>query len=116
MNLSNMSRNIASLFNDYLPGINTSERRITLPVKANIKYRLRFINMSALFQYFVQISDHTVSIIEVDGVRIKQSASTEGFIITPGQRLSVILEGTKTTGAFPIIAVIGKVSHTPLNS
>ena len=60
--------------------------------------RFRFINMSAFSQFFIAIEDHPVSIIEVDGVLLDNSPGalaatrTEGIVLAPGQRVSVLLE------------------------
>jgi len=67
------------------------------PSGAPKRSRFRFVNMSAYSQFFVAIEGHSVYIIEVDGVLLDTGTNlaatlTEGFVLAPGQRISVLLE------------------------
>ena len=57
--------------------------------------RLRFINTSAISQFFVWVEKHNVQVVEVDGVLVT-SKETAGFVIAPGQRVSVLITSLKT--------------------
>ena len=67
------------------------------PSGAPRRSRFRFVNMSAYSQFFVAVEDHSVYVIEVDGVLLDTGANlaatrTDGFVLAPGQRVSVLLE------------------------
>jgi len=66
--------------------------------------------MSAYSQFLVRIFSHVTKTIEVDGILI-ESQKTDGFIIGPGQRVSVLVESlTNPISGSPyfIIAARGK--------
>jgi FtsP/CotA-like multicopper oxidase with cupredoxin domain len=65
--------------------------------------------MSAFTQFFVKIIRHSVTVIEVDGISVTSPGKTDGFVLAPGQRLSVVLDSDATlSGSFPIIVAAGK--------
>ncbi|KAH8900572.1 hypothetical protein GQ53DRAFT_801142 [Thozetella sp. PMI_491] len=79
----------AATFNDYVPGIHTSKSRF-YQIK-NGANRFRFINLSAFSPFFIQFEGHRVTVIELDGVLVDAPGDTEGFVVMPGQRASVIV-------------------------
>lgn len=76
----------------------------TQPGSQQQRTRFRFINMSAYSQFFIAFEDHSVYVIEVDGVLLENGTTmdktlTEGFVLGPGQRISVLLQHKTTSQA-----------------
>jgi FtsP/CotA-like multicopper oxidase with cupredoxin domain len=66
--------------------------------------RFRFLNMSAYSQFFIAFEDHSVHVIEVDGLLLENGATMEktltiGFVLGPGQQISVLLQHKTTSEA-----------------
>jgi FtsP/CotA-like multicopper oxidase with cupredoxin domain len=59
--------------------------------------------MSSFTQLFVVIEDHLAIIVEVDGVLTAASKATEGFLLAPGQRVSVIVENKASQRGYRIV-------------
>lgn len=56
-------------WNDLINGFN---QNATIQFVAGIRYRLRIINMSSFAMWHIWIEDHTMQIIEVDGVDVQK--------------------------------------------
>ena len=61
-------------------------------MKPGVKYRVRFINMSAFSRYYVWMDgDYDLEVVEIDGVTLKPGQrKTRGIELSSGQRVSVI--------------------------
>ncbi|QGA20243.1 hypothetical protein EYB26_007945 [Talaromyces marneffei] len=86
------------LFNDTAHGIN-------LPVKPNTTYLLRLINIGAFVAQYFYIEDHTMTIVEIDGV-YTEPAEADILYIAAAQRYSVLLTTKNTTDKnYPIVTL-----------
>jgi len=104
--MANMPK--AILFNDQIEGLSTNTRTKYMITQGK-KTRFRFINLSAFTQFFVWFSSHKVTVIEVDGILIQEIKPTEGFVVSPGQRVSVLLEPQTLTGIYKIMVALGQL-------
>ncbi|ORX49058.1 hypothetical protein DM01DRAFT_1338235 [Hesseltinella vesiculosa] len=59
-------------------------------------YRLRFINMSGFSTFIINMDNHTMDIIEVDGVE-SQRTTVNDFYLTAAQRISVLVTAKNDT-------------------
>ncbi|CAO3626451.1 unnamed protein product [Cunninghamella blakesleeana] len=59
-------------------------------------YRLRFINMSGFSTFYLSIDNHTLDIIEVDGIETQRSP-VDSIYLTAGQRISALVTAKNTT-------------------
>ncbi|KAJ2828626.1 ferroxidase fet3 [Coemansia erecta] len=59
------------------------------------RYRIRFVSMSFTYWFKVQLPDHTMSIIEADGID-SEPAEVDGLDMCPGQRYSVLVTAHDT--------------------
>jgi iron transport multicopper oxidase len=59
-------------------------------------YRLRLINMSGFSMFYFSIDNHTLDIIEIDGVETKRT-SVDSVYLTAAQRVSVLVTAKNTT-------------------
>jgi iron transport multicopper oxidase len=87
------------LFNDTL---NT-----TIKVEPGKTYKLSIINIGAFVSQYVEIMNHTMEVIEIDGVYTEKSDPIDLLYITSAQRYSVLLK-TKDDAStnFPIMTTI----------
>ncbi|KAI1376948.1 putative multicopper oxidase [Hypoxylon crocopeplum] len=74
--------------------------------------RLRLINASSFFSYWFSVDNHTLSIVELDGVEI-EPISARGVYLNLGQRVSVILTANQTAGSYYMRASIPKTCFLP---
>lgn len=74
--------------------------------------RLRLINTSSFFSYWFSIDNHTVSIIELDGIEILP-ISARGVYLNIGQRASVVIDANQTAGNYYIRATLPKTCFLP---
>ncbi|KAK6343679.1 hypothetical protein TWF730_011268 [Orbilia blumenaviensis] len=68
-------------------------------VNSGKKYRLRLINHSSFFSFWFSVDNHTLEIVEIDGVEI-QPIEFRGVNVNIGQRYSVILHANQTVGNY----------------
>ncbi|KAE9376000.1 multicopper oxidase [Stipitochalara longipes BDJ] len=95
----------AATFNDYVPGIHTDKKRFYRILPG--LNRFRFINFSAFSPFFVKFEGQRVKVIEIDGVLVDAPGDTEGFVVMPGQRVSVTFNAVAATPAtYRIVAAI----------
>ncbi|KAH7923921.1 hypothetical protein BV22DRAFT_1196311 [Leucogyrophana mollusca] len=73
--------------------------RYTTTVEKGKAYRLRLINHSTFFSYWFSIDNHTVEIVEIDGVEVKP-IPFRGVNVNIGQRYSVIVRTNQTAGNY----------------
>ncbi|KAI1881194.1 hypothetical protein JX265_000020 [Neoarthrinium moseri] len=76
------------------------------------RIRLRLINSSSFLSYWFSVDNHTLSIIELDGVEI-EPISTRGVYLNIGQRVSVILVANQTVGNYYIRATLPQTCFLP---
>ncbi|PWN37839.1 multi copper oxidase [Meira miltonrushii] len=79
---------------EYLPGYNENA---TLSFEPGKTYRLRLINMAALSKFQFWIEGHEMSIIEADGVDMKEFP-VEKIPLAVAQRYSVLVRARNDTG------------------
>ena len=91
----------AFLFNDTL--------KSSLPVEPNKTYLIRIINISAFVAQYFYIEDHTVKIVEIDGVYV-EPAEADTLYIAVAQRYSVLVTTKSTTDKnYAIVTVADQV-------
>lgn len=72
-------------------------------IKSGSKARLRLINHGTSTPIVVTVDNHTLEIIEIDGVEVAPIATTRVYM-NPGQRYSVIVNANQTAGNYLIRA------------
>lgn len=100
----------------YPPTINsvcTGGELYTTKVQSQKTYRLRLINHSTLFSYWFSIDNHTIEIVELDGVEI-QPIPFRGVNINIGQRYSVLVRTNQTIENYYMRATLQKTCFLPL--
>ncbi|KAI9671963.1 MAG: hypothetical protein M1817_002306 [Caeruleum heppii] len=68
-------------------------------VESDKKYRLRLINHSTFFSFWFSVDNHTIEIVEIDGVPI-EPITNRGVNVNIGQRYSVIVHANQTAGNY----------------
>lgn len=68
-------------------------------VKSSDRVRLRVISSSANAPYYFTIDNHTLEVVEMDGVEIEPIKTTRLFM-NPGQRYSVVVTANQTAGNY----------------
>ncbi|KAI0011025.1 hypothetical protein F4779DRAFT_626858 [Xylariaceae sp. FL0662B] len=81
-------------------------------VRPGQRVRLRLINASSFLSYWFSIDNHTLSIVELDGVEI-EPISARGVYLNLGQRVSVILTANQTRGDYYMRASLPKTCFLP---
>ncbi|PMD41129.1 Ferroxidase [Hyaloscypha variabilis F] len=71
-------------------------QNVQFPMVAGQKYLFRIINVGAFTPVYLQFDQHSMTVVEIDGVYTSQCTMDQLFI-TPAQRYSVIIQA-KTTG------------------
>ena len=76
-------------------------QNLTINVQPGKTYKLRIINMAAFAPQYLWFENHTMSVIEVDGIDT-EPMGTDMIYITPAQRYSVLVTMMNETSAnFP---------------
>ncbi|KAH8706614.1 Cupredoxin [Ilyonectria robusta] len=76
----------------------------TISIKPDTTYLFRVINMGAFAGQYLWFEDHTMRIVEVDGIYTKE-AEADMIYISAAQRVSFLLTTKKSTSKnFPIVA------------
>ncbi|KAI0544478.1 Cupredoxin [Xylaria curta] len=81
-------------------------------VRTGQRVRLRLINSSSLLSYYFTIDNHTLSIVELDGIEISP-ISARGIYLNIGQRASVIVTANQTAGNYYIRATLPQTCFLP---
>jgi iron transport multicopper oxidase len=85
-------------------------------VQPNKTYFFRMVNMAAFAAQYVWIENHTMTIVEVDGV-YTEPAEAEMIYITPAQRYGVLVTMKNDTSAnYPIVGSMDTVSIISIQS
>ena len=83
---------------------------LKINVQPNKTYMLRIINMAAFAPQYLWFENHTMTIVEVDGI-YTEPTDAEMIYITPAQRYSVLIKTKNDTSAnFPIVGSMDQVS------
>ncbi|KAI0882780.1 putative multicopper oxidase [Annulohypoxylon maeteangense] len=77
--------------------------------------RLRLINASSFFSYWFSIDNHTLSIVELDGVEI-EPIPARGVYLNLGQRVSVVLTADQEVGSYYIRASMPRTCFLPYST
>ncbi|KAH6659817.1 Cupredoxin [Truncatella angustata] len=76
------------------------------------RIRLRLINSSSFLSYWFSIDNHTLSIVELDGVEI-EPISARGVYLNIGQRVSAVVTANQTAGNYYIRATMPQTCFVP---
>ncbi|KAH3684807.1 hypothetical protein WICPIJ_004222, partial [Wickerhamomyces pijperi] len=97
------------------PSINSAlfneSHDVEVPVEKGKTYYLRLVNVGMSASQFFYIEDHTLTIIEVDGVRV-EPVEVDSVKLATGQRYGALLT-TKDTDElnFPIVQITNMMMH-----
>ncbi|RYP41806.1 hypothetical protein DL767_000822 [Monosporascus sp. MG133] len=69
----------------------TGGRRYVTRVRPGSAVRLRLINASSFLSYWFSIDNHTLAIVELDGVEVAPLEGQRGVYLNVGQRASVVV-------------------------
>ena len=84
-------------------------QNITTPVEAGKTYMFRIINMGAFAGQYFWIEDHTMQIVEVDGI-YTEAAEADMIYLTAAQRYSVLVTAKNDTSTnFAYVASMDQV-------
>ncbi|KAJ7066245.1 multicopper oxidase-domain-containing protein [Mycena amicta] len=78
-----------------------------VPVTKGKRYRFRLINMSARSDFTVSIDNHTMTIIETDGVANAATETVNVLDILAGQRYSFVVTANQPIGNYWINTILG---------
>ncbi|KAI1459319.1 putative multicopper oxidase [Annulohypoxylon moriforme] len=84
-------------------------------VRPNTSVRLRLINASSFFSYWFSVDNHTLSIVELDGVEIKP-ISARGVYLNLGQRVSVVITADQDVGSYYMRASLPRTCFLPYST
>lgn len=73
-------------------------QNLTVPIEPGKTYLFRVINIGAFAGQYIWFEDHTMSIVEVDGIYTEQ-AETDMIYLAAAQRCSFLITAKKDTGA-----------------
>jgi iron transport multicopper oxidase len=94
----------AALFND--------SQNITYSVEPSKTYLVRISSLAAFAPQYLWFEDHTVKVVEVDGV-YTEPYEAQMLYITPAQRVSVLLTTKNETGKnYPFVGSMDEVLAT----
>lgn len=65
--------------------------------------RLRLVNASVSRFYRLRLEDHPLHLIGVDGGALDAVRTVEEILFVPGQRLDILVEGTRTNGSYRLL-------------
>lgn len=81
-------------------------------VKSGKTYHLRLINHSTFFSFWFSIDNHTISIVEIDGVEISP-IPFRGVYVNIAQRYSIIVRANQTIGNYYMRATLPTTCFLP---
>ncbi|KAH8894494.1 hypothetical protein GQ53DRAFT_744682 [Thozetella sp. PMI_491] len=85
----------------------TGGSRFSTHVRSGDRVRMRLISHSSSTPFLFTIDNHTLEIVEVDGVEIDPIATTRVYL-NPGQRYSVLINATREAGNYRMRAAAAK--------
>ncbi|RCK65257.1 Iron transport multicopper oxidase FET3 [Candida viswanathii] len=77
-------------------GLFNETKNVTWVVKPDTTYLLRVVNMGLFVSHYVYIEDHTLTIVEVDGVKV-EPVEVDSLYLTTAQRYVVLVKTKATT-------------------
>ncbi|CAH0039671.1 unnamed protein product [Clonostachys solani] len=93
-------------------------------VNAGERIRFRLISHSTATPFWFSVDNHTLEMVEIDGVEVEPIPSTRVFV-NPGQRYSVVMAANQTVGNYRIRATadtscftlpaLGRTNLAPFN-
>lgn len=101
--------------NDNNPGACVGDSPFSIRVNRSATVRLRVINHGTFLPFWFSVDNHTLQIVEMDGVEIQPLPTTRLFLY-PGQRYSVILTANKIEGNYLIRAAAARRCFDPMDS
>ncbi len=72
-------------------------------VKRGALMRWRFVNASSSRYYRLSLEEHPFAVIAVDGGSLSRTELTGEALLTPGQRLDVLVKADRTPGAYRLL-------------
>ncbi|KAI0970187.1 multicopper oxidase [Xylaria arbuscula] len=84
----------------------------TTKIRTGQHVRLRVINSSSFLSYWISIDNHTLSIVELDGIEIAPIAA-RGVYLNIGQRASIIITADQSPGNYYIRATLPETCFLP---
>ncbi|KAI2629358.1 multicopper oxidase [Xylaria nigripes] len=90
----------------------TGGQLYTTKVRTGQRIRLRLINSSSFLSYWLSVDNHTISIVELDGIEI-EPITARGVYLNIGQRASVIITANQTAGNYYIRATLPRTCFLP---
>lgn len=84
-------------------------------MRAGQTTRLRLINASSFFSYWFSIDNHTLTIVELDGVEI-EPLRAQGVYLNLGQRASVVVAADQEPGGYYIRATLPRTCFLPYST
>ncbi|KAI1499325.1 multicopper oxidase-domain-containing protein [Biscogniauxia marginata] len=88
-------------------------RLYTTKIRPGQTVRLRLINASSFLSYWVSIDNHTLTIVELDGVEIEPIAGARGVYLNLGQRASVLVTADREPGNYHVRASLPRTCFLP---
>lgn len=77
-------------------GLFNETKNVTWNVKPDTTYLLRVVNMGLFVSHYVYIEDHTLTIVEIDGVKVKP-VEVDSLYLTAAQRYVVLVKTKSNT-------------------
>ncbi|EON97697.1 putative diphenol oxidase protein [Phaeoacremonium minimum UCRPA7] len=93
-------------------GTCTGGQLYSTSIRPNSSVRLRLINHSSFMSFWFSIDNHTMEIVEIDGIEVEPIAS-RGVYVNIGQRYSVIVNANQTSGNYYMRATLPQTCFTP---
>jgi len=86
-------------------------RDLSVKIEAGKTYLFRIVNMGAFAAQYVWFEDHTMRIVEVDGI-YTEPTDADMIYMTAAQRYSVLVTAKNSTDAnFAFVGSMDQVSH-----
>ncbi|KAI8716741.1 Multicopper oxidase [Fusarium sp. LHS14.1] len=86
----------------------------SIRVNSGATVRLRVINHGTFLPFWFSVDNHTLEVVEMDGVEIQPLPTTRLFL-HPGQRYSAILTANQTEGNYLIRAAAARWCFDPMD-
>jgi FtsP/CotA-like multicopper oxidase with cupredoxin domain len=74
-----------------------------IPIRQDGLLRLRLVNASSSRFYRLQLESHPLHVIGFDGSALGQALTVDEILFVPGQRLDLLIEGTRANGVFRLL-------------
>src|SRR5262249_10367105 len=82
-------------------------------IRAGTTVRLRLISHSTFMSFWFSIDNHTLTIVEIDGVPIRPITNQRGVYVNIGQRYSVLVTADQALGTYTMRATLPQTCFTP---